>query len=359
MKLVKEERTIRDILEGMQDGSINTEHILQRKAGQFSVQQKSLLIDSIFRGYPIPPIYIFKENDGKEYVLDGKQRLTTIYEYMEAKTFALDGDFAPVTCILEDETAETYDISKIDDKVYNNLPNGMKKFIRSAKLDFHIFTDCTDEQIDEIFYRLNNGVTLNTPQKVKCFTDKETKEAIQKILNMYLFKEVINFTSKQILSSEDEITVLQILMLNKGEYDFRRDGITDFVKNYTYNEADFTPIEKAVEELGDFFKVIETTDEKDSKKKASKAKKNASKAKKNASKAKKSAFKKIAVATAIAAYMSVKDKDKEAYKVALNKFFDTYKDNPEFGELVKGGTATSTNVQARYAYFKDIVKKMK
>ena len=352
MKLVKEERTIRDILEGLQDGSINTEHILQRKAGQFSVEQKSLLIDSIFRGYPIPPIYIFKENDGKEYVLDGKQRLTTIHEYMEDKTFALDGDFAPVTCVFEDGTTETYESDKIKDKFYSDLPNGMKKFMRSAKLDFHIFSDCTDEQIDEIFYRLNNGVTLNTPQRIKCFTDKETKETIQKILDMYLFKEVINFTVKQKLSSEDEITVLQILMLNKGKYDFRRDGIMTFTKNYVYDEADFTPIEKAVEELGDFFKVIETTDEKDSKK-------NASKAKKNASKAKKSAFKKIAVATAIAAYMSVKDKDKEAYKVALNKFFDTYKENAEFAELVKGGTATSTNVEKRYDYFKNLVKKMK
>lgn len=362
MKLVKEEREIRKIIEDLQDGSISTEHVLQRKSGQFTVEQKSLLIDSILRGYPIPPIYVFKEN-GKEYVLDGKQRLTTILEFND-KDFKLVGDFKAITQTAEDGTVETFESEQIKGKLFNEL-DGLVKYFRSAKLDFHIFSDCTDEEVNDIFYRLNNGVTLNTSQKIKCFTDTETKEAIRKILSMPLFSDVVSFTSKQRNASEDEITVLQILMLNKYEasaktkkneeaqetadgkkkkerhvLDFRKDSIIDFAKKNPYKKENFDAIEKAVDELGDFFKNMNAGED-------------------ESETVKMKNFKKVSVSTAIAAYMAVKDKDKEKYKMALHKLFDNYDNYPEYKELVKGGTATGTNVKARYDFFKSLVNNAK
>src|SRR5437588_9016610 len=43
--------------------------------------QKSRLIESILLGIPIPPIFVFQRRDGIWDVVDGLQRLSTIFEF--------------------------------------------------------------------------------------------------------------------------------------------------------------------------------------------------------------------------------------------------------------------------------------
>ena len=56
--------------------------------GQWQSYQKSLLIHSILGDYLIPPIYLvkYKEADETYYeALDGKQRVTSIFEFIEGQ----------------------------------------------------------------------------------------------------------------------------------------------------------------------------------------------------------------------------------------------------------------------------------
>ena len=51
----------------------------------WSEAQQALLIDSIFRGFDIPKIYLQKLTDGSQHlfnVIDGKQRLTAIWRFV-------------------------------------------------------------------------------------------------------------------------------------------------------------------------------------------------------------------------------------------------------------------------------------
>lgn len=49
---------------------------------RWSAHQKSTLIESILLGIPIPPIFVSQRADGVWDVVDGVQRLSTIYEFV-------------------------------------------------------------------------------------------------------------------------------------------------------------------------------------------------------------------------------------------------------------------------------------
>src|SRR5579863_7260404 len=53
----------------------------------------SRLVESIFLSIPIPMIYISEERDNKEYVIDGQQRLTSLFSFIDGKLPQASGDF--------------------------------------------------------------------------------------------------------------------------------------------------------------------------------------------------------------------------------------------------------------------------
>src|SRR5438128_12563519 len=58
-----------------------------QRDGVWMPSDRSLLIDSIVRNYPIPAIFLYKSQVGRDpvyYVLDGKQRLESILRFVGA-----------------------------------------------------------------------------------------------------------------------------------------------------------------------------------------------------------------------------------------------------------------------------------
>ena len=48
-------------------------------------RQKSELIESILMGIPIPLMYLFEDKNGKKQVVDGRQRISAILDFLEGK----------------------------------------------------------------------------------------------------------------------------------------------------------------------------------------------------------------------------------------------------------------------------------
>lgn len=63
------------------DGDLNIKPVYQRLF-RWDISQQSALIESILLGIPVPPIYVFQEKDGKWDLIDGLQRLATIFKFM-------------------------------------------------------------------------------------------------------------------------------------------------------------------------------------------------------------------------------------------------------------------------------------
>jgi hypothetical protein len=61
-----------------------------QRRGRWTLQQRSRLIESIIMNVPIPPVFLGEDKYGKYVVLDGRQRLTAIDEFIRSR-YALEG----------------------------------------------------------------------------------------------------------------------------------------------------------------------------------------------------------------------------------------------------------------------------
>ena len=107
---------LEEIIELMNKKKLTFDYPIQRESGQWDKSQKSLLIDSVINGFFLPEIYIIREGTtdfSPMSVLDGKQRLTTLYEFAN-DGFALSGDIDDVTIvdISYDERSEERRVGK-------------------------------------------------------------------------------------------------------------------------------------------------------------------------------------------------------------------------------------------------------
>lgn len=83
--------TLNDIHSLNEDGRLNLNPSWQRD-GVWPVERKPALIESLINGIPIPEITLWLRPDGVMDVVDGKQRLSAILDYMNGE-FKANGDF--------------------------------------------------------------------------------------------------------------------------------------------------------------------------------------------------------------------------------------------------------------------------
>lgn len=131
--------------------------------------QKSTFIESILLGIPIPPIFVSQRDDGVWDVVDGLQRLSTIYQFAG---------------ILKDENGETAPplvlqaaryLPSLDGKLWDNpddpensLTRTQRLLLKRAKITVSIIQRESDEMAKyELFQRLNTGGSIATPQEVR------------------------------------------------------------------------------------------------------------------------------------------------------------------------------------------------
>ena len=93
MKVSSGNKALQTLTNKIKRGNIIFTHKLQRREGVWSKSAKSLLIDSLLRGYPVNPVYTVI--DEKQAVIDGVQRLSTCYDYIN-DGFALSKNLEPI-----------------------------------------------------------------------------------------------------------------------------------------------------------------------------------------------------------------------------------------------------------------------
>ena len=129
-------------------------------------KKASRLIESALLDIPLPMIYISEDVDDKEYIIDGQQRLTSFFSF-------IDGKFPPTS---EHPNGKDFKLGEL--KVYNELKGKSFKEIGDKLQDkinnFHIRTITFKKESDpllryEIFERLNTGaVALNDQELRNC-----------------------------------------------------------------------------------------------------------------------------------------------------------------------------------------------
>ena len=180
MKVSGGNKALQTITNKIKRGNIIFTHKLQRREGVWSKQSKSLLIDSLLRGYPVNPVYtVF---DDKQAVIDGVQRLSTCYSYIN-DGFALSKDLEPL--ILDEQTYE------ISGKKFSKLDDPVKDELMSSQIQVYEITNYTDKEVRDMFSRLNGGKPLNTVQKLTPVMSDELSDVIFDIISINKLWELI------------------------------------------------------------------------------------------------------------------------------------------------------------------------
>lgn len=145
----------------------------QREGNVWNTETKQLFIDSIINGFLIPRIYIEQTARKKENsiesnkpwaVLDGKQRLLTILEFIDGD-LKLANDFVFFEDVDEKSlTSEDGPQGKSLEDLRRDYPHIASKFDTFTIPAVIIETTSTDE-IEEMFERLNSASSLNAAER--------------------------------------------------------------------------------------------------------------------------------------------------------------------------------------------------
>lgn len=242
---------------------LSFEHPIQRKSEQWNNQQKSLLIHSMLANYPVPNIYVLRE-DSQEvdarnkpifnyFVMDGKQRLTSVLSFMWGE-FPLDDNIPNI--FIEDEEYE------IAGKYFCDLDEPVQYEISRYKFEIIAFEDCTDKEIEEIFFRLNNSTPLTKSQVAKAKVGVRVAEFINEVLASKFFVNSCNFSKAQLKASDDQRSLIQSMMLLDTNYvkgfelkDFSENSILEYSEEIreVYNDKQKNTLKSAIQYLENAF----------------------------------------------------------------------------------------------------------
>ena len=187
------------------DGDLNIKPVYQRLF-RWDISQQSALIESILLGIPIPPIYVFQEKNGKWDLIDGLQRLATIFKFMgilKDSTLGINNNSVEPEAVIGTKFLKALDgkfWAKATDE--NLLREGQRRVIKRAKLTIIIIDQDSDEFFQyEMFQRLNTGGTHLSPQEIRnCILIAKNKKIYDKLNNLSKYKkytETLKLSSKE------------------------------------------------------------------------------------------------------------------------------------------------------------------
>lgn len=131
-------------------GKIDFNHIIQRSY-VWERKRKSALIESMIIGYPIPPVFAKRSDDGTGKrggniyaIMDGKRRLSTVAQFLNDE-FALS-DLPPVSYMDEANGGECE--ADISGMKFSELPEALQDHLNSVIFSVTYFAKAVEDGID-------------------------------------------------------------------------------------------------------------------------------------------------------------------------------------------------------------------
>lgn len=198
---------------------IDTNPDFQRPA-VWSTAQKQLLIDSILREYDVPKMYWRKVADKPEKydVVDGQQRLRAIWSFVDGE-FRLSKDAEPI---------EGMPIAGCG---YDSLPDDLHIRFDTYALDVVVLEDTDEDEVREMFLRLQNGTSLKAQEKRNAMPGK-MREFV-KSLTQHSFFERVGFVNSRF--AHDHVAAQMVCLEVEGGPTNVKDG--DLNRLYKANAA--------------------------------------------------------------------------------------------------------------------------
>lgn len=208
--------SVGEVMSMYRDGEIDIHPEFQRFF-RWTITQKSKLIESLLLGIPIPSLFVSQREDGVWDVIDGVQRLSTIFEFAGI----LRGEQGKVK--KPSELVATQYLRSLAGKYWDNndkpddsFTPAQRMFIKRAKLDFKIIKrESSSEAKYEIFQRINTlGTSLSDQEIRNCLLVMANREFFMWLRNLSKtpsFRMVVPLNERNLQEQYDMEVVLRLL----------------------------------------------------------------------------------------------------------------------------------------------------
>ena len=186
-------------------------------------KQKSELIESILMGIPLPLIYVKEDNNGIYIIVDGRQRLTTLFDFMNDK-FKLKG----------------LKVLNLNGKFFSKINEKQQNKIEDCPLTLHVIKPPTSDRVTfDLFDRVNRGGTrLNNQEMRNALYQGYSTKLLNKLSKSENFKNAIenSIPSKRM---KDRYLILRFLSFYLWRQKLLRDMKTGELVEYRSDLEDF------------------------------------------------------------------------------------------------------------------------
>jgi Protein of unknown function DUF262/HNH endonuclease len=168
MECVPKKYKIGELVSAWKDSSLKINEEYQRGAS-WSTAQMQGLVDSVFRKYPIPPIFLHEIKSqglgGKETIryeiVDGQQRIRALAEYFSDKFSLLEAS--------DKRLKLPNSLRKLPatwgKRRFPELDGGMRTYLENTELDVFLITSVANpDEVRDLFIRLQSGTALSRQQ---------------------------------------------------------------------------------------------------------------------------------------------------------------------------------------------------
>lgn len=210
----------------------------------WSIQKQRRLIDTILREWKIPPIHIIRNENYKDEVLDGQQRLAAIRDFYCNK-FTVDGTILPVN----------EKIVSCDRKNFRDLDERFQRLIMRYSITIITLTDYLPEEPAELFYRLNQPSTLTSAEQRNAFIS-EPRDQVKELTDYFIEKgansTTIGFSNSRLAYDEIISKYCYTLELKTLKKKITSNDLSDqYRKNISFDESSLFKAKKVIDILMD------------------------------------------------------------------------------------------------------------
>jgi len=218
------------------DGNLNLQPKFQR---QFVWDAKKInrLIESVFLDFPIPVVYVAEEEDRKWTVIDGQQRLHSLFKFLKNDH------------ILKNLVVFT----ELNGKTWQQLSNDQQLKFKNSTLNIVKIKKESHKDIRfEIFERLNTGSAQLKDQEIRnCIFRGNYNELLKKLAENDSFQYILNSPNLHVRMLDVELVLRFFAFYNKSYLKYKA-PMKQFLNNEIGSNKHISP--EKIAELSAVFK---------------------------------------------------------------------------------------------------------
>ncbi|MGW4478329.1 DUF262 domain-containing protein [Rhodococcus triatomae] len=231
------------------DGEIDIHPEFQR-IFRWTNEQKTRLIESILLGIPLPSIFVAQNEKGIWDVVDGVQRLSTIFQFMGILKDDEGDDVKPFVCgqapFLKSIEGMSYESEARSD---NSLDSTQRLDFKRARIDVKIIKRESDKRTKyDLFQRLNSFGSIATEQELRnCLLVSLSKthfDWLSELADNAAFKDVLELPSRLMDEQYHMELALRFIVLRRIE-ESKLTKIGNIGEYLTAEVVEFTDIDDA------------------------------------------------------------------------------------------------------------------